>query len=169
MIRIFLTLIHIMVKHGSPILITLRSKNKIESTSANNTYTMFIPKPNVQTNKFILKFNGLQMDALSSLTQNARTIDVRINFPSESWDSLTNGPSNSIGYANLINGDATTGNVSLFKTFISFLQIEKVVYVNGGNYTVELRNMSNALITDNATSQLPDHIISLSLIPIYED
>lgn len=164
---------NIMVKHGEPILVNLRSANKIESGTATNAYTVYFPKPNTRTNKYLLKFNGLQMDSLATLITNARTIDVRVNFPSESFDTLSGGQCNTIGFANF-NGNPTPSaviadNANIKQTFISNLPLEKVVYINGGNYSVGLYNMSNVLVTDNATSVLPNHIISFSLTPIYED
>lgn len=148
------------MKPNEPILYVLRSSNRVDtSTTQTNKYSIYVPKPNAMTNKFLLKFIGINMGYLAATTTSSRSVEIRINFPSLSYDSTTGGSSSVIGYAYYDNTN---------RSWFSYVNQEKIITLQDGVYDVGFYTESGALLQDNDTNVLPAHSINFTLTPIID-
>lgn len=157
-----------MVKYGYPITYIIRSNNKLYS-AMNNSYSVHLKSPkNLNTTKFLLKCQGVYCSVRggSADPSSYRTLEFSMNFPSDSYDTISQAQSQTIGYTVF---DVTQD------TFISYLPFEKVVtFSTDGIYDIRVYDDNSdggarelAVVGGNAEG-LPDHQIVLSLTPIYE-
>ena len=150
-----------------PISYIIRSTNKLESSTDTNKYTVFIQKPQLETNKFLLTFGGIFMRKLTATlptTSGAqRHIEIRVNLPTYfSFDSSTRGNSNVIGFATY------RGDEVIF-TSISPLPYQKLIYLESSAiFEVQICNDTGTLFQDSASNVIPNHVNYFTLTPIYD-
>jgi hypothetical protein len=140
---------------GLPINYTLRSRNRIMGTNRTK-FDIYIEKPNVSTNKFILDFQSLH---ISRYGQDATTasFEVHLNLPSMSCID-----------GNLTNSDTVSFSV-YYLGEIMFYTTEKthkkVITLNSsGIYSVLISEIDNLTYVPNNNSAT----LVFSLIPVYD-
>lgn len=147
------------VRHGIPITYIIRSEAMIVETDNNNNYRIKLKAPEVGTAKFLMTCQGIySCTSTTASTTNFQTQEFRIDLPSYSHDTINDSPSNIVG---IVLYD------TLQKTYVSHLPFQKVINFSGESiYNVTVYEDGQNLAT---TANVPAHIISLSLTPIYED
>ena len=138
----------------------IRSADAISGTS--NSFKIFVPKPQVPTNKFMMIFRSIYVfTALNGHNyEESPLIEVQCDLASNgpfSYETTSRAGSKVIGYGVL------SGTV-----FETLQKNMKVVFVEGGNtHTFELYDPStNALYLDSADSAPNNSIIHFELIPM---
>jgi hypothetical protein len=136
-----------------PINYTLRSRNLLRGTRTE--FTIYIEKPNVPTNKFILDFQGCH---ISRNTQSDTTIcfEIHLNLPSMSCiDGI-------ITHSDCVAFNCLTGGDILYHTKEAF---QKVINLNSsGVFNVLISDIDNKTYVPNNNSAT----LCFSLIPVYD-
>lgn len=149
------------VKHGIPFTYIIRANDMIDEDNNYNDYQIRLKAPvNVGTQKFLMSCQGVYSCSTTGTTTapSYQTHEFRIDIPSISHDTTNESSSNTVGFAVFDTSQ---------KTYVSHLPFQKVIFFSGDSiYRVKVYADGVTLAT---VADVPAHIISLLLTPIYDD